>query len=338
MMLRLQELTRLLEISDPKAIEIRRQLQSAFSNAAAVRAVIEEQCEEKVETNCYTCDAEGTCFALRGIAYISIGQIKEALRELENSEVHFRSEDNVWNSVIGTVLIGMAHGQNENNHEALLHYQKALNLLQEFLHDHENDYGDIERARALIKELMEHDESLLHARTKKMPRQNGDNARISFPWMPAYTGLHAGPGGPLWSDQLSQDSHAFMETVILEDRPHVIYSLVKGDHVISLNPEKKYGWAKVSGDSMNASQPVPILQDDFVLFHESNDAENGAIVIASCPDEAGSGCQFIIKRYVRNGRLLISETNPPDLYLPISIRREIKIIGRALAVAKFEGP
>jgi tetratricopeptide (TPR) repeat protein len=338
MMLRLQELTRLLEVRDPKASEIKLRVQLAFSNNTAMRSVIEEQCRDRGETNCYTCDAEGTCFALRGIAYISIGMTKEALKELENSEVHFRSEDDVWNSVIGAILIGMAHGQSKNEHEALLHYQEALDLLQEYLREHENDYDDIERARSLIKELMEHSKSPIHAGTKETPGQNWESARISFPWMPAYSGLHAGPNGPLWAGPLSQNSHAFMETVILEDRPHKIYSLTKGDSLITLNSDTKYGWAKVSGDSMNASQPVPILQDDFVLFYESNDAENGAIVIASCPEDAGSGCQFIVKRYVRNGRVLISETDPPDMYLPVSIKRDVRIVGKVLAVAKFEEP
>lgn len=336
-MLRLQELTKLLKIQDSKVDWIRSQVMAAFSNHSAMHAVIKEQCREQGETNCYFCNAEGICFALRGVASLANRMTEDALKELENGTARLRSEDDVWNSAIGAVLMGLAHEQSRNSHEALLHYEEALDLIHTFLLDHENDYEDIERASILKREVLEQLESLIHAQAGTADEKPASNALISFPWMPAYTGLHAGPSGPIWADHLSRESQALMETVILEDSPHKIYSVIKGDNLIVLNPELKYGWAKVTGDSMSASQPVPILENDFVLFQECRDVENGAIVIASCAEKSGAGYQFIVKRYIRNGHVLLSETNPPDLYLPIPIKGETRILGRVLAVAKFEG-
>ena len=51
---------------------------------------------------------------------------------------------------------------------------------------------------------------------------------------------------------------------------------------------------------MNAAKPVTIIENNFVLFYENNDANNGVVVIASYPNKNGTGYQFIVKRYSKN--------------------------------------
>lgn len=327
-------LTGLLEIKDSKIDKLRNSILKSFDDEENLRAIAAKQCENREQTNCYSCGNEGNCLFLNGILHFKLENIQTAIEEFEIANLRFRSEDKVWNSIIGQAMLGSAHEANEKDHLAFREYQKALDrLTKDYLKVHSTDY--IEKAVILKNLLCDQLEYCSSQKKKKQPSKSvKGNTRLTTPWMPRYGGLHAGPNGPTWIDPLPKDNSVLMDEVILDDKPYLIYSLKQGDNLISLTSEKKYGWAKVSGDSMNAAKPVAVLEDDFVLFYESNDANNGAIVIASCPNKNGAGYQFVVKRYSKLDKLLISETEPAGLYDPISITRGVKILGTVIAVAK----
>ena len=159
-------------------------------------------------------------------------------------------------------------------------------------------------------------------------------SRFSFPWAPMYSNVQAGPDGPIWVEEASDDQGVFIEEVVLEDRHYEVHSLRQGDAFISLSNDKDYGWARVSGNSMNAAKPVPIFENDLVLFCKSEAADHNAIVVASCPEKSGAGYRYVVKRYDKQNMLLLSETEPPDQYPPMPINDDTRIIGVVLAVAK----
>ena len=340
--LSLQKLTILLRVKDPKAKALRRKLLSSFISQKTMRETLDQQCKNKKQTNCYSCDDEGACSTLRGIAFLFLEKPKQALKEIGDALVHSRNTDDTWNSIVGLHLFGIAYETNNKRHQAILEYQQGLELLEIFCRDHENDYDEIDHALILKNGLLHRLENPFPP-AKFIPLKKTitsasvkTKSRISFPWMSIYRGLQAGPNGPIWIDSLPENKGSLTDTIILDDIPQEIYSIKQGDNLITLTSERKYGWAKVSGDSMNTSKPIPILENDFVLFYESADADNNTIVIASYPKNSGAGYQYVIKRYAKNDKLLISETKPPERYDPMPLTSEVRILGVVIAVAKSE--
>jgi tetratricopeptide (TPR) repeat protein len=329
----LKKLTDLLEITQPEIIvDLKKSIMRSFNNPKAMRSIVDRQCENREQTHCYSCGNEAGCLILNGIAYLSLGETEAAIRELENANQHFRNEDETWNHIIGLALIGNAYEKRKKDHRAFREYKKAHGVIKNiFLRTHQNDY--IEKAISLEKALKAKVDELNPNSPKKRGGQP-TKARLSIPWMPTYSGIQAGPNGPIWSEHLPKDESIFLDQIVLEEKPYDIYSLKQGDNLIFLSGLKKYGWAKVSGNSMNAAKPIAIPEGDYVLFYESSDADNGMIVMASCPNKSGAGYQFIVKRYSRNDKLLTSETEPPDSYEPIPIKKDVKIIGVVIAVAR----
>lgn len=120
--------------------------------------------------------------------------------------------------------------------------------------------------------------------------------------------------------------------IILNNKSHSVHFLKPVDDVNALVGGKKYGWVKALSDNMNSSKPIPISENDFVLFYDSADADNNDIVIAFCSD--GSGAQnLVVKRYSKTNQVLISEASTP-VYAPIPIDGNVRIIGVVIAVAK----
>ena len=332
-MLTIRNLTEQLIITDPKPTRFRERI-LACKNKKAMQEVLDQQCENKQQTNCYLCDDEGNCSVLRGIAYLHISNIKKALDEIEDANVHFRGENNEWNNTICLTLLGIAHEKDNKRHQALLDYQQALHILDNYLYIHENNYDHIYKASSLIEDLRDRLDHRYYGPAKETPRPVKNKTRIVLPWMPAYTGLQAGTNGPVWAGPLPKDKGPFVDEILLDDKSHEIYSIKQGDNLVTLTRDKKYGWAKVSGNSMNASKPVFIFENDFVLFYESADADNNSIVIASFSDGSGAGYRYMVKRFSKDDQSLISETEPPNLYAPMSITADVKIIGVVIAVAK----
>lgn len=331
--LNLKTLTQLLEIIQPEIlVDLKDAIILSLDDPKAMRSIVNQKCEYREQTRCYSCGNEAGCLILNGIAHLDLGETETAIKKLENANQHFRNEGELWNYIIGLALMGHAYKKSGKEHRASHEYEKAYDLIKNnYLRIHANEY--IEKALSLEKALKAKLEEMnSHSLNKQAAKPA--QSRLAFPWMPAYTGLQAGPNGPIWCDSLPEDKGSFVDGIILEDKQHDIYSLKQGDFLITLTSAKKYGWAKVSGDSMNASKPIPIMKNDFVLFYDSKVADNHAVIIAACPDRTGSGYQYVVKRYAQNIQHLVSETEPPDRYAPMPITSDTIIIGVVIAVAK----
>lgn len=146
------ELTEMLEISDENLAEIKNRIISYFGDEESMRAMLEQHELEQKETHCYGCDEEGDCFILHGIIRIELGDVKGAIREIEEANLHLRSKDETWNSICGLVLLGKAHEMHQQNPLALLDYQRAYYILKNYyLPLHMDDY--IEKALDLETKL-----------------------------------------------------------------------------------------------------------------------------------------------------------------------------------------
>jgi hypothetical protein len=336
-MFTIEKLSQQLVINDYKVIRFKERVLGSFKNKISWQEIRDQQCENRKQTTCYSCNDQGGCAILRGIVYLHISNIKEAIDEIEKAKIYFHDNNNEWNKVIRLTLLGIAHEMDDKRHQALLDYQQGIHILENYCRIKQSEYQVDRKAQALQKDL----EYLLdhpypYAPKVKTDKSHllGNKTRMVLPWIPAYTGLQAGPNGPIWTDSLQEENGAYIDDIILNDKSYSFHSLKQMDKLITLTNDKKYGWAKISGDSMNAAKPVAILENDFVLFYESTDADNNAIVIASCPDDTGAGYKFIVKRYSKSDGHLISETNPPNKYNHILLNKDTRIIGTVVALAK----
>jgi len=339
MALDLIELTALLEINDHDIEQFRDQLMNVFKDPLEVKKVMDRQCKERGKPNCQACKSKGECRIVYGAAYLMLGDVGNAKENIEYAKRYFSRKDDTWNSIICMALLGLAFAQNGEMREASSQAQDALLRLERvFLRIHAKDYPV--KAYSLTDDLREFISNPppppQTAQPSAVPPKKGrilDQAKLVFPSLQVFSGVRAGPNGPIW-DQLPKNPKALVDRIILDDCLHDLYSVSTGNQ-ISINPDKKYGWVKVEGDSMEASKPVGILDGDYVLFSESSDADDGCIVIAAFSDDKRAGYKFAVKRYSKSDGLLISETKPPNKYDPLPLKKNTTIIATVIAVAKL---
>ena len=321
-----------LRFDDQDLLDLRNRILESFGKSDILKSILEKQVRSRGQVNCFSCENEGICSALIGIIYFDLGEMKAAIKAFEDANQHFRSKDETWNSVIGLEILGMAYEGNGNRHKAVLEYNQALNILTHvYIPIHAHEYqtdGD-----SLKKELECIIETPLIPVKKAVHTKQISTSFLVPSLMPIYTGVQAHPDGPVWAEPSSKTNLSYIDKIILEDKEYSIHSLTNSN-VITLTNDKNYGWAKVSGTSMSAARPEPILNNSFVLFYKAGDAANNGIVIASCPDANRSGYEYVIKRFNKREKLLLSETNPPNLFEPISITKDVHILGVVIAVAK----
>lgn len=329
----------LLKIEDTIMERVRTSIVSSFDDIKNLRRILTRQCDNRDETNCFRCEQEGVCFFMNGVLQYKLGAIGEAVQTLEAASRYFRAQGDVWNGIVGRAMLASVHEANGEAHKAQPEYQNALDALTaDHLRLHWTEYDE----KALIlQNLLDDqikgcDKQAAKAQPSARARQKAarPTTRLTVPWMRAYGGFYANPNGPTQTEFAQRGIKVHIDVVILDGKPHRIVSLRRGDNLLSLTEGKTYIWAKVSGDSMSAAKPVPINDNDFVLYYATNSADDGAIVVASCPDALGSGYQSVVKRFSKANRLLISETDPPGLYEPMPINGNINIIGVVIAVAK----
>ncbi|KAA0272120.1 MAG: S24 family peptidase [Anaerolineales bacterium] len=332
-------LTGLLDIEDATMERVRVSIIASFDNVKDLRRILTRQCANRDETNCYRCEQEGVCFFMNGVLQFKLGANGEAVKTLEAASRYFRGQGDVWNGIVGRAMLASVHEANGEAHKALREYRKAYDTVtNDHLRLHSTEYDE----KALILQNLLHDQikdcDRQGAKAQPSPRARPKAARpatrLTMPWMRAYSGVYANPNGPTQSEYAQRSIGVHIDEIILDGKPHRIFSLRRGDNLLSLIQGEKYAWAKISGDSMSAAKPVAINQNDFVLYYEAGGADEGGIVVASCPDALGAGHQFVVKRFSKANRLLISETDPPGLYEPMPINKSIRIIGIVIAVAK----
>jgi hypothetical protein len=134
--------------SKPKFTE---KMIESFGNQEAMGKIIAQQCECREQTPCHLCNRESICLLLNGFAYLDLGQNESGIKELEMAIMHFRSEGITCCLIIGLILIGYANERIKKDKKALLEYEKAHDVIKDYLRFYEKDY--IEEAIAMEKTL-----------------------------------------------------------------------------------------------------------------------------------------------------------------------------------------
>jgi SOS-response transcriptional repressor LexA len=122
-----------------------------------------------------------------------------------------------------------------------------------------------------------------------------------------------------------------IDQVLINNQPHFLKNL-RGGHIISLATIDKHVVIHISGDSMNAAQPTPIEDGDYVLLRRQNTAQAGDIVVAKIMDQTTRGPLTTIKRFLIDGQPLLKGESTDPKYGKLD--EEFKIDGLAVAVFK----
>ena len=129
------------------------------------------------------------------------------------------------------------------------------------------------------------------------------------------------------------------QIIILDGLPHKVHPVKWASNEIRIvNNDKKWGWVKIQGNSMNnIPYKTSIMNGDFVLLQFNQTVDDNDIVLASV-EEAQTAQSFLtIKRYRRDKQILQSETTEKGKEyedLTLGDENKIKLIGIAYAVAK----
>jgi hypothetical protein len=159
---------------------------------------------------------------------------------------------------------------------------------------------------------------------------------LLLPWLPKYHKVKAGLDEVMWDDPIKPRA-TFAQTLEIDGREFRIFPLAgKSPHErqITLVTQEHYGWAMVDGNSMNASEPIPICHGDYILFRLRNQPQNDDVVVASRPTASG-GFAHMVKRFRNAERDLASETDDTSAeYPPMPLGSRHQILGIVIAVAK----
>lgn len=170
-----------------------------------------------------------------------------------------------------------------------------------------------------------------------------DEAYLELPWIPVYHAVvnaNTAPGVE-WVEPATEE-RSEIASIALDGQIYLLESTVLGIHKVNLSQEKKYGFVKVIGQSMNAFHP-PIHAGDYVLFYKSNEIESNLnkVVIASRPVERGYS--YLIKQLRREppapGKALAYElrshtTEHGPEYEPMPLGENYSVLGVVVALAR----
>jgi len=341
----LKTLIELLEITQPEIIvDLKESITKSFGDPKAMRSIIDRQCEFREQTHC-SCGNEAGCLILNGIAYLALGETEAAIKELENANQHFRIEDEIWNHIIGLVLIGNAYEKSEKKYRASREFEKARHVLtRNYLRVHVNDYMD--KAQLLesglqnkIKELSV--PNLLIASPSEKDSEHiisnlsgDDKDYLVLFAIPIYGTVEAGPDGVLHIEHF--DTFTIVNKVELQGQVFDVYSVHDTafmERKIAVMATRTHGWMRVHGLSMNGWD-ISFDEDDYVLFYKASIASHGEYVIASHRDFSGEMVP-IVKRFDAESNQLFSKSKDTSKsYDPIPLDEDHQIVGVVIAVAK----
>lgn len=148
---------------------------------------------------------------------------------------------------------------------------------------------------------------------------------------PVHNQLQAGiQGAFIFECQAEPD--AVLNQLSFNEVPHYFYNIREEGNPIILDP-KPYRWFQVKGNSMNQAEPIPIMENDYVLvldiYMTTAQPQYGDIVVASLHDPSQEERAGVIKKYTKDGLESLSAQN----YMTIPINKA-SIRGIAIAVAK----
>lgn len=321
-----------------------------LADALDAKRLLEElELRIKICLDTYSKDELPFYYLITAYCHLFVGKFKEAEKCSIMAIDNFRICDMAWNEAVGHWFLGTIFRSQQRGYLYLTELNKALSIVNPIAAEYiiQGKYAAAMNAEKIVEELEEQKKFAskmgtgpLHAPTEKTPEKKTSpvyNGYLILPWLPKYDSVRAGPNGIAWVNPPAKNG-AVVHAIEIDGNPYRIASIHSSpraeDHQITLVNGVNYGWAKVKGQSMNASTPVPIEDGDYVLFSMQFQHNRDGIVIAS-HHHIGGEHTHMVKKYIAKDRILLSETTDvSDDYSPIHLVEGYQILGAVIAVAK----
>lgn len=274
-------------------------------------------------------------YLLAGTIALEENKTRPALRWLAQAADSFRRQNDFYNEALACWLAGLACARDHQVAQAKRYYQQASDKI--------NCWASLEDQMEsnIYHQIRQGIESSLAATQQPQPAPAGAATAagpattlsfLSLRSFPHFGSVQAGPNGPVWAESEGTEITIAIDGFSIDTVTYRVFSVRQGDSRINLQRHQHYGWVTVHGDSMNAAKPVPLTDGDLALFYAADTAANNEIVIASHPDDSGSGYQYMIKRWRASQQAFVSESQKE--YEPIPYDHHHRILGVVIAVAK----
>ncbi|MBK9927496.1 MAG: hypothetical protein IPP66_19680 [Anaerolineales bacterium] len=332
-----------LDDKDPAVLSMEKKTMDLIDDQEDLETFIYNIKEEIRISNFIHSNRQPFYYLYSAIARIKKGDNDAAKNDLANAVQGFRISGFVVNEALAEWLFAIIHFENENIVRSQEACKAGLSLLSSLINECEKK-GAYSQATAYKKyfkkiDLFAKEIETFHKR-KNFQKPLYPSSHIRIPWIPVYDSVRAGTSGMIWG-MPPQKSGMSVYTVEIGGKQHNLHPINKSPQNIDVNINlisgAEYGLARVKGHSMNASKPIPIEEDDYVLFTSSWVVDQSAIVIAGT-NLTDQEISMMVKKYLANEKILLSETsdsdNPDEDYSPIQLTEEYQILGTVLAVAK----
>jgi tetratricopeptide (TPR) repeat protein len=330
-----------LEKDDPSVIAMEKNIREMLNDQRDLYSTRYNVKEEVDVANRIHTHRQPYYFLYLAIAHLKIGDKKPAKEALAHAVQGFSIAGSTLNEALAEWFFGIIHFEDEKLIRAEQACKRALSLLDSLIQDYElkGAYNHAQGLRKHYKKIEKFTRGI-NSRSKKKkadPPPTFPPFQIRIPWVEVYDSVQAGINGIIWSDAPG-NSRVNINEIEIEGKAYILHPVTVDeadeDAQLTLSKKLKYGLAKVRGQSMNASKPVPIEEGDYVLFSSKKPGNRNAIVIAgyALTDHETT---TMVKKFMVQDKLLVSETtDTSEEYPPIEMTDEHKILGTVIAVAK----
>ncbi|MBI3170213.1 MAG: hypothetical protein HYZ22_17150 [Chloroflexi bacterium] len=287
-------------------------------------------------------------YLLAAHCYIFFEKRKEAEKYSAMAIDNFRICGMSWNEAMGHWFLGLIYRLEGRGYLYITELNKALEIVTPIMAEYQirGNYAAAMNSEEIVNVIQEQRSYAakmgtgpLHMPAEKKEENTTvkNSGYLILPWLLKYDSVRAGPNGIAWVHPPNKNGtvvHVMEIDGISCQLIPIRFSSIMEDHQITLINGISYGWTRVSGQSMNASTPVPIEDGDYVLFSMQFENDKDAIVIAS-RQIANGDYAHMVKKYVAKDRTLVSETidNSED-YSPMHLDEGYQILGAVIALAK----
>lgn len=283
---------------------------------------------------------------LLAYCYSYLNHGKKALENAYQASEKFRIAGDLVGQTISRWILALIYRYTNRMYDYRNELERAIKILSQEYDECtvSGDYTTLKKCRAILEQLQEESAYAAKLGTQQVAenlsapypaQEQPEGDMLVIPWLLVYEKIQAG----LTGIELVEKSNCAVGVarLFLDDQPYQIYNLRKTsstDRQVRIRQGTRTGIIKVQGHSMNACRPMPIEENDYVLFFKTADAGDGDIVIASSSAPNGT-ISYIVKRYRAAENLLLSETSDrTQSYPPLKIGMLYKIFGIVHAVLK----
>lgn len=338
-----QEITTILKAldnKDPAVLVMEKKIMEVLNEQSELDSFLYNIKEEIRVANFIHSDRQPFYYIYSAVAHLKNEDTNSAKNDLANATQGFRISGVTLNEALAEWLFGFIHFKNGKVTRARQACETSLILLTTLINECEKKgaYNQAKKYKRFSNNIKKFTKEV-NGLNKKKPNQKllYPSMQISLPWIPIYDSVRAGPNGMIWADH-PQRKRIGMGTIEIEESHYTLHPINLKDTnkkvYIRLTDGVDYGLAKVIGQSMNDSKPIPIEEGDYVLFSSKFIEGHDAIIIVGyglTNDETS----IIVKRFLAREMILVSETTDiSEDYSPIQLTADHKILGAVLAVAK----